>query len=129
MAPEEWVLARLRALGVRPEDVLESFTRSGGAGGQNVNKVSSAVILRHPPTGTVVRCEESRSQAANRELAWRRLADAMEEARRAREAARRDALERERRRRRPKPRRLKERILESKKHRAKTKQNRGRVDW
>ncbi len=123
------LLSRLRVLGVSPADVSETFSRAGGKGGQNVNKVSTAVVLSHPASGIVVRCADSRSQAQNREAAWERLTAALEERRRAREAARRDAQEKERRRRRPKPRRVKERILESKHRRGETKRNRGRVEW
>ena len=51
---------------LREEDVEEQFVRGTGAGGQKVNKTSSCVMLRHLPTGIVVRCQELRSQALNR---------------------------------------------------------------
>jgi peptide chain release factor len=70
--------ARLAALGVRAEDLDEQFVRSGGKGGQNVNKVATCVVLRHLPTGTVVKCQQERSQAMNRFLARRLLADKLE---------------------------------------------------
>lgn len=54
---------------IRPEDLEWDFFRSGGKGGQNVNKVSSAVRLRHKPTGIVVAAQTERDQFQNRQVA------------------------------------------------------------
>jgi len=105
---------RMEALGVRESDLDESFIRSRGKGGQNVNKVSSCVVLRHAPTGIVIRCEQERSQALNRFLARRRLLDQIEA--RAEGAASAAAAERARirRQKRRRSRRAKDKMLAAK---------------
>ena len=130
MALPTQIVERLGAVGARPEDVDERFVRGAGPGGQKINKTSSTVWLRHRPTGTEVRCQRERSQAANRELAWQELCEKLET--RAKTAASEaiDAREAQRRRTRQKSRGQKVRMIESKKHRAKHKERRGRVkEW
>jgi len=73
---------RFMALGITEKDILEKFVRSQGHGGQKLNKTSSCVYLRHIPTGIEVKCQQERSQALNRFLARRILADKIEEQRR-----------------------------------------------
>jgi peptide chain release factor len=68
-----WLRERMAALGVREEDLEESFIRSSGKGGQHVNKTSTCVRIRHLPTGVEVKCMEDRSQSLNRFLARREL--------------------------------------------------------
>ena len=111
---ERALATRLAALGIREADLEERFVRSGGKGGQNVNKVASCVVLRHVPSGAMVKCQEARTQAMNRFLARRRLADVLETRRRGEATAREQAIARIRRQKRRRSRRAKERVLATK---------------
>lgn len=96
-------------------DMIETFVRSGGHGGQNVNKVSTCVHLRHIPTGIEVKCSRERSQAANRIIARRILAEKVEEKLLGRQSAIRQRIEKLRRQKRKRSRRAKEKMLAAKK--------------
>jgi protein subunit release factor B len=117
---------RMRRLRIVPADLEESFARSSGPGGQNVNKVSTAVTLRHRPSGLTVTVQDSRSQARNRALALERLLDLIENQRRKKQQQERANAARERRRKSPRPPRLKEKILETKRRRSQLKKLRAR---
>jgi len=125
--PTDTMDERLRSAGINPADVLESFARASGPGGQHVNKVSTAVTLSHRPSGTSVTVQDARSQTMNRRIARRRLIQAIERKRNAERAAKRALRERERRRKSPRPAKLKARISESKRKRSELKRQRGRI--
>ena len=119
---------RLAKMGLKLEEFEEMFSRSSGPGGQNVNKVSTAVMVKHTPTGRSVTAQDTRSQAQNRQIAWERLLDAIDQARKDERAARRSEIEKERRRKAPRPWGLKQRILDNKKRRSNVKKLRSK-DW
>ena len=118
MNPEkESALAqRMAALGVRESDLKEIFVRSGGHGGQNVNKTSTCVMLLHRPTGLQVKCQSTRQQGLNRFLARRLLLDKLESIQKGQADAERARREKIRRQKRRRNRRAKARMLADKAH-------------
>src|SRR5205807_9114499 len=102
---------RMRSAGIEPADLVESFARASGPGGQHVNKVSTAVTLLHRPSGMSVTVHDARSHSMNRRIARRRLIEAIEKKRNAERTANRALWERERRRKSPRPAKLKARML------------------
>src|SRR5215469_12018830 len=118
---------RLSKLGVRAEDLEESFIRSGGKGGQNVNKVATCVVLVHRPTGIAVKCQRERTQGANRLVARRMLADKIEELKLGAASRRQQEAEKIRRQKRRRSRRAKAQILRDKHAQSDKKALRGSV--
>ncbi|OGX28529.1 MAG: peptide chain release factor 1 [Omnitrophica WOR_2 bacterium RIFCSPHIGHO2_01_FULL_49_10] len=112
---------KMARLGVRESDIVESFIRSSGPGGQNVNKVASAVYLKHIPTGIDVKCGRERSQALNRFLARRILVNKIETMMLGRASEERRRIEKIRRQKRKRSKRAKEKMLAGKKMHSKKK--------
>jgi protein subunit release factor B len=126
--PDSSLNARMQKLGVREADLEEKFTRSSGPGGQNVNKVATAVTVQHRPSGISVTTQDSRSQMQNRKLARERLLDVIEQRERQRRTEQIALREKARRRKSPRPAALKRRILESKRKRSDLKKQRKKIE-
>ena len=113
---EQALAERMAKLGIREEDLVEKFIRSGGHGGQNVNKVATCVYLKHLPTGTEVKCQQERSQAMNRFFARRILADKIEAALLGKQSAEEQRIAKIRRQKRKRSKRAKDKMLAAKRH-------------
>ena len=112
---EKQLFEKMEALKIREEDIEESFIRSGGKGGQHVNKTSTCVYLKHSPTGVEVKCQEERSQILNRYRARVLLVKKIDELIRGKESEERQRIEKIRRQKRKRSKRAKEKMLAEKK--------------
>jgi protein subunit release factor B len=120
----EAVNLRLLRLGVREADLSEQFIHAGGKGGQNVNKVSTAVRLRYAPAEIDIKCMEERSQLLNRVRAREILADRLDAMRESARLAARAEAEKLRKQKVGRPRSIKRRILNDKRINSRKKKNR-----
>lgn len=124
---EKFLLERMRALGVREQEIEEQFVRSSGAGGQKVNKASTCVVLHHRPTGIRVKCQRERSQALNRFLARRILLDKIEAKLKGAESSEQQEIARIRRQKRKRSRRARLKLLADKRRQTEKKSSRAGV--
>lgn len=127
MAHDEKTLRRLKSLGLKVEDLEETFSRSSGPGGQNVNKVNTAATIRHIPSGLAVTASDSRSQSLNRQLALERLLATFEKQRADRRQDRLAEISKARRQKAKRSRSTKRKLVEGKRHRGEIKALRGKV--
>jgi len=118
---------RMAQLGIRAADLVETFTRSSGPGGQHVNKVSTAVEMVHRPTGLRIVVSDSRSQSTNRQLALIRMLDEFERLKAEKRQARLADLSKARRQKAKRSRSTKRKLVEGKRRRGETKKMRGKV--
>ncbi|MBM3285081.1 MAG: peptide chain release factor-like protein [Candidatus Aminicenantes bacterium] len=111
---EQALRRKMARLGIREQDLVEKFIKSGGKGGQKVNKASTCVYLKHHPTGIEVKCSIERSQALNRFLARRILADRIEKRVLGEQSAEEQRVEKIRRQKRKRSKRARIKMLEDK---------------
>lgn len=126
-AKERLLSRKMNLLNIKEEDIMEKFIRSAGPGGQNVNKASTCVYLKHIPTGIEVKCQQERSQAKNRHIARSLLVEKIEASLLKELSAEKENAQKLRRQQRKKPKALKLRILEEKRKHSQKKKLRLRV--
>jgi len=119
---EKSLQERMKTFNIHEEDIRESFVRSQGRGGQNVDKTSTCVYLKHLPTGIEVKCQQERSQALNRYHARVILVKKIERLIKGKESEERQRIEKIRRQKRKRSKRAKEKMLLNKKQVSKKKQ-------
>jgi protein subunit release factor B len=107
---EDRLHERMKELGIIEEDIKETFIRSGGPGGQSVNKTATCVQIKHIPTGIVVKSQEGRSQGLNRFLARRLLVSRIEKSLLGKESPEQKRIERIRKQKQRRKRRTKKRL-------------------
>jgi peptide chain release factor len=125
---EKMLEEKMEELGIKEADIVERFVRSRGHGGQNVNKTSTCVYLKHLPTGLEVKCQQERSQSLNRFFARRILIEKIDNLIRGKESQEQQRIEKLRRQKRKRSKRAKEKVLEMKHLQSKKKKTRGSVD-
>ncbi len=113
---------KMLSLGIREEDLIEKFILGSGRGGQNLQKTSSCVYLKHIPTGTEVKCQKDRSREMNRFFARRELCEKIESDILKIKTEKQALIEKKRRQKRKRTKRAQEKVLEGKRHRKEIKE-------
>lgn len=112
---------KMEELGIREEDLVEKFVLGSGRGGQNLQKTSSCVYLKHLPTGIEVKCQRERSRDMNRYFARRDLCEKIETQILKVQTEKQQQIEKRRRQKRKRSKRAQQKVLQSKKHRGEIK--------
>lgn len=119
--------AKMNELGISEDDLVEKFILGSGSGGQNLQKTSSCVYLKHIPTGIEVKCQKERSRHMNRFLARRELCEKIEAQVFQVKTKKMQEIAKLRRQKKKRSKRAQAKVLESKSKRSNVKQLRGKV--
>lgn len=122
LSPE--ILQKAHELGIHQQDILEKFVTGGGAGGQKINKTASCVMLRHIPTGIIVRCQKHREQSKNRLSAYKLLILKIEQQLKGKQSELEKIIYKIRKQKQKRSKRAKEKILRDKAHKSEIKDQR-----
>ncbi|MBL4693848.1 peptide chain release factor-like protein [Candidatus Gracilibacteria bacterium] len=125
----EVFVAKAEELKIKAEDITESYVVGSGKGGQKVNKTSSCVVLKHLPTGTIVKCQKHREQSRNRVSAYKILILKIEEQIKGKDSDRAKRIFKIRKQKQRRSRKAKEKMLRDKAHRGKLKKSRSDVGF
>jgi protein subunit release factor B len=121
-------LKKAQELNVNPEDIEEQFIRGSGKGGQKINKTSSAVRLKHVPTGIEIKCQRHREQTKNRLSAYKLLVNKIEDLIKGSKSEKAKKIYKIRKQKQRRSKKAKEKILKMKKKRSKIKGTRKKVE-
>jgi len=119
---------KAKKLKIKPQDIEEQFIRGSGHGGQKINKTSSAVRLRHMPTGIEVKVQKHREREKNRMSAYKLLINKIEEQLKWQESEKAKKIHKLRKQKQKRSKRAKEKMLEQKRKRSELKETRKRVE-
>ncbi|MFA6305202.1 MAG: peptide chain release factor-like protein [Candidatus Gracilibacteria bacterium] len=121
------ILQKAQELGINPQDIEEKFVTGSGAGGQKINKTASCVMLKHIPTGIIVKCQKHREQSKNRASAYKLLVLKIEELVKGKESELAKKTYKIKKQKQRRSRRAKEKMLHDKAHHSEIKEQRGTV--
>jgi protein subunit release factor B len=126
ISQDKWdeLQAKMDKLGIKEDDLIEKFILGSGRGGQNLQKTSSCVYLKHVPTGTEVKCQRERSRDMNRFFARRDLCEKIESEILKIKTEKQALIEKKRRQKRKRSKRAQEKVLETKRRRKSVKEGR-----
>ena len=121
---KQWMLK----LAITEDQLEEKFIIGSGRGGQKLHKSATCVWIKHQPTGTVIKCQETRSREDNRYFARKRLCEKIDNQQQQEKSQQQQAIEKIRRQKKRRSRRAKQRLLDDKRHQANLKKTRQKPD-